>query len=56
MGFVKYQLVKNTFDGTKHPDVCNGRKTDEEAVSDFLEIYEMHHNTFNDYRKSDNVS
>jgi hemerythrin superfamily protein len=36
--------------------VSNGRKTSEEAISDFLEIFEIHHNTFNDYQKTEKVS
>ncbi len=49
MGFVPYAKVRETFDGKKHPDVCNGRKTEEEIITEFLEIYEIHHNTHNDY-------
>lgn len=56
MGFVPYAKVRELFDGKKHPDVCNGRKTEQEIITDFLEIYEMHHNTFNDYQKQDKVT
>lgn len=28
-GSANYTKVKETFDGTKHPDVCNGKKTSE---------------------------
>jgi Ca2+-binding EF-hand superfamily protein len=38
-GSVLYNKVRDTFDGKKHPDVCNGRKTEEAAISDFLEVY-----------------
>lgn len=56
LGYVQYPKIKETFDGKKHPDVCNGRKTEEEAITDFLEVYEIHHNTFNDYKKQDKVT
>jgi len=56
MGFVPYQKVKDTFDGKKHPEVANGRKSEQEIITDFLEVYEIHHNTYNDYKKSDKVS
>ena len=48
---VPYNKVRESFDSRRHPDVCNGRKTDQEALTDFLEIFEMHHNTFNNYEK-----
>lgn len=55
-GQVPLQKVKEDFDGNKHPDVCNNRKTSEEAITDFLEIYDIHHNTFNNYGKNDKVT
>ena len=36
--------------------MCNGRKTEDEAITDFLEIFEMHHNTYNNYEKQDKVT
>lgn len=48
---VPYNKIRDTFDPRRHPDVCNGRKTEDEAITDFLEIFEMHHNTFNNYEK-----
>ena len=36
--------------------MCNGRKSEEEAISDFLEIFEVHHNTFNNFAKNPQVS
>ena len=48
--------MRDAFDGKKHTDVCNGKKSDEEAITDFLEIFEIHHNTFNNFQKSDKVT
>lgn len=48
--------MREEFDGKKHTDVCNGRKTEEEAITDFLEIFEIHHNTFNNFQKNAQVS
>lgn len=53
---VPYSQIRDTFDPRRHPDVCNGKKTEQEAITDFLEIFEMHHNTFNNYQKQDKVS
>jgi hypothetical protein len=47
--------VRETFDGKKHPDVCNGRKTEEATITDFLEVYEVHHNTYNNYKRDEFV-
>ena len=55
-GSIPYAKVKELFEGAKHPDVGNGKRTSEEVISDFLEIYEVHHNTFNDYKKVDYVT
>jgi Ca2+-binding EF-hand superfamily protein len=52
-GSVPYSRVRDEFNAKKHPEVCNGRKAEEEALTQFLEIYEVHHNTFNNYKKSD---
>jgi len=55
-GAVPYQKVRELYDAKRHPDVCNGKRNEEEAVNEFLEVYEMHHNNFNNMRKSDMVS
>ena len=55
-GFIAYRTLRDAYDSKKHPDVCNGRKADEEALNDFLEIFEIHHNTFNNFQKNDKVS
>lgn len=56
MGVVQYAKVRDLFDGKKHPDVCNGRKTEEEAINDFLEVFEVHHNTYNNFEKNPSVT
>ena len=53
---MQYQVVKDTYDPSKHTDVCNGRKNPEEALTDFLEVFEIHHNTFNNFNKNPKVS
>ena len=51
-----YRALKDAFDSKKHPEVANGRKSADEILNDFLEIFEMHHNTFNGFKKTDQVS
>lgn len=55
-GFVNYRTLRDAFDGKKHPDVGNGKKNEEECITDFLEIFEIHHNTFNNFQKNDKVT
>lgn len=55
-GFASYKALRDIFDGKKHPEVASGKKTPDECVSDFLEIIEIHHNSFNAYKKTDQVS
>lgn len=52
-GLVSYKELRDAFDGRKHPDVALGKKTPDEAVTDFLEIFELHHNNFNGGQRTD---
>lgn len=52
-GFASYRNLREVFDGRKHPEVANGKKTPDEVVTDFLEIFEIHHNSFNGNKKTD---
>lgn len=55
-GNASFRSLREAFDGKKHPDVSSGRKSPDEVVTDFLEIFEIHHNCFNNYKKTDQVS
>jgi hypothetical protein len=33
------------YDASRHPDVKTGKKTEDEILIEFLETFEMHHNT-----------
>ena len=48
--------MKDQYAADRHPDVTNGRKTADEQLTDFIEIYDVHHNVFNDYNRNPNVS
>ena len=48
-GFASFRNLREVFDGRKHPDVANGKKSPDEVVTDFLEIFETHHNSFNGF-------
>jgi hypothetical protein len=51
-----YRALQEAFDAKKHPEVANGRKNAGEILNDFLEIFEIHHGTFNGFKKTDQVS
>jgi hypothetical protein len=36
--------------------VASGRKSPDEVITDFLEIFEIHHNAFSSFKKTDSVS
>lgn len=39
--------IEGKYDASKHPDVKSGKLTNEEALKEFLQTFEMHHNTMN---------
>ena len=52
-GNASYRTLREAFDGKKHVDVANGKKTPDEVITDFLDIFETHHNSFNAFKKTD---
>ena len=43
-GFLDINDIKGVYNGSKHPDVISGRKTDDQILVEFLETFEAHHN------------
>ena len=43
-GVLEVDEVKSKFDPSRHPDVQNGTKTQEECRSEFLDMFSTHHN------------
>ena len=43
-GILDINDIKGKYDGTKHPDVRSGKKTEDEVLAEFLETFETHHN------------
>lgn len=46
-GVLDINDIKGKYDGSKHPDVKSGKKTEDEVLKEFLETFEMHHNVMN---------
>ena len=43
-GQVDIQDIKGVYNAKNHPDVKDGKKTEDEVLGEFLETFEMHHN------------
>ncbi|KAL4439152.1 hypothetical protein ABPG74_008927 [Tetrahymena malaccensis] len=46
-GEVPLELIKQTYDSRGHPNVKLGKVSDEEALQDFIDSFELHMQTFN---------
>lgn len=46
-GFVDINDIRGTYDASKHPDVLQGKKTEEQILQEFLETFETAHNMRN---------
>lgn len=42
-GVIEVDDILGTYDASKHPDVKNRKKTEEEVLGDFLDTFEQHH-------------
>lgn len=42
-GFVEVDDIKNKYNARRHPDVVQGKKTEEQILMDFIETFEIHH-------------
>jgi Ca2+-binding EF-hand superfamily protein len=46
-GYIDINDIKGVYNGSKHPDVLSGKKTEEQILLEFLETFETHHNLRN---------
>lgn len=42
-GVIDIRDIKGVYNGTKHPDVISGKKTEDEVLFEFLDTFESHH-------------
>ena len=42
-GVVNLDDLRGVYNATKHPDVINGKKTEDEILGEFLDTFEVHH-------------
>ncbi len=43
-GYLDINDIKGVYNASRHPDVIQGKKTEDEVMMDFLETFEAHHN------------
>lgn len=55
-GVLDINDIKGKYNASMHPDVKSGKKTEEEVLTEFLETFEMHHNTIHGYKSDGKVS
>ena len=46
-GWVDINDIKGIYNAKRHPDVIQGKKTEEDILMEFLETFEIHHNIAN---------
>ena len=46
-GYIDINDIKGVYNASKHPDVLNGKKTEEQILLEFLETFETHHSLRN---------
>lgn len=39
--------IRDKYNASMHPDVKSGKRTEDEVLTEFLETFELHHNTLN---------
>jgi Ca2+-binding EF-hand superfamily protein len=42
-GIIKVSDIKGVYSAKNHPDVKNGKKTEDQILGEFLDTFEMHH-------------
>ena len=52
-GKVPYDVIRESYIVDKHPDVLNGKRTKEEALSRFIDFFEYHFNLLNQNKNKD---
>ena len=48
-GTIDINEIKTQFDASRHPDVKAGLKSEDEVFTDFIDLFEGHHNVENSF-------
>ena len=55
-GKVSYDVIRESYNPDKHPEVLNGKRTKEEVLSRFIDLFEYHFNLLNPDKKKDSAT
>ena len=52
-GKVPFEVIRNSYNADKHPEVLNGNRTQPEILSRFIDLFEYHFNILNQNKNND---
>ena len=55
-GKVSFDVIRNSYNADKHPEVLNGYRTQPEILSRFIDLFEYHFNILNQKKNNDFVT
>jgi len=55
-GVIDIEDIKGVYNAKKHPDVIQGKKTEDEILFEFIDTFEAHHSPNADDARDGNVS
>ena len=55
-GYLELEDIKDTYNAKKHPDVIQGKKSEDQILMEFLETFETHHSLKNRTERDSRVS
>ena len=53
---VPYDVIRDSYNVDKHPEVLNGKRTKQEVLSRFIDLFEYHFNLLNSNKDADSAS
>ncbi len=55
-GYIEVDDIKERYNAKRHPDVVQGKKSEEQILMDFIETFEIHHNLRNRQSRDSRVT
>ena len=55
-GKVPYDVIRESYNADKHPEVLDGKRTKQEVLARFIDLFEYHFNLLNPDKKSDSAT
>ena len=55
-GSVPYDVIRESYNADEHPEVLDGKRTKQEILARFIDLFEYHFNLLNSNKNSDSAS